>query len=378
MKIVHVITGLGVGGAEMMLYKLISSWPSPVDKHWVISISDEGIVGASISNLNTPVIALGMRPGRPTIRGVWQYISTIRKIEPDVLQGWMYHGNLAVAFACRFLSKNSAMVWNVRQSLVDIRLEKMLTQQVIRIGRWESPRADTIIYNSETSRDQHVAYGYCDNRSFVVPNGFDLGLLKQDNDIRQQIRSEMGITPDIPVVGMVARLHPMKDHSNFFDAAQKLAKLDPRVIFVLAGRDVDWRNEAVAAMVRNLPKKRVYLLGERDDIPKLMNIFDVLCTSSAWGEAFPNVLGEAMATGLPCVATDVGDSALIVGDVGRIVPVKEPHALAVAVHEMLTLTPEARSKLSLLARQRIEDKFSIGSVVHNYQSLYQRLVSNQL
>jgi len=212
----------------------------------------------------------------------------------------------------------------------------------------------------------------------VVPNGFDLTQFKPDIDARHRVRTELGITDQIPLVGLIGRFDPQKNHAGFFKAAGMLHRRMPQVHFVLAGKDIDMSNAAlVQAIAHEGVLANTHLLGLRNDIPELMAALDVLASSS-YGEAFPNVLGEAMACSVPCVVTDVGDSAYIVGDTGRVVASGDMTGLAAALEELLALPASEKAALGERARARVAAHFEIGKVVQQYEDFYETLFANGL
>ena len=211
----------------------------------------------------------------------------------------------------------------------------------------------------------------------VIPNGFDLEGFKPDSSARVSVRTELGIGPNHPVIGLVARFDPQKDHRSFIDAASILAARLPSAWFVLCGDDVTWDNQELARWIDDAGiRDRVYLLGRRDDIARLLNAFDVASLSSAYGEGFPNVVGEAMACGVPCVVTDVGDSAWIVGDTGRVVPIRDPKALADSWLALVEAGQQARQMLGARARARIIEQFDLEVIAGRYAKLYCELAQD--
>jgi glycosyltransferase involved in cell wall biosynthesis len=321
-----------------------------------------------------------MRRGLPSVRSIFKLRSIIHGLQPDIIQGWMYHGNLAAWLAQRFAPGKPILVWNIRQSLYNLNSEKPLTQKVIRTNRWLSSSADALLYNSQLSRQQHQQFGFCSKHGRVIPNGFDLNIWKPAlKEGKNTIRSRENIPTGATVIGHVARYHPMKDHARFIRAAVRVVASHPDVDVhvVLVGRNVDSNNEALLMLVPGEFRSRFHWLGERHDLPDLMQMMDVVCLSSAWGEAFPNVLGETMACGIPGVATDVGDSALIVGDTGEIVPPEDDNALFSGLMKMVDTTPEEREVLGQAARCRIASKFSLNAVVNQYVNLYEQLVQKK-
>lgn len=372
MRIAHIITGLSAGGAEHALYNILANGLRDQFENTVISLSDKGVFYFLIRDLGISVHSLGIRRSLPSISAINNLRQLVRRFRPDVIQGWMYHGNLAATIISSLALNRPKLVWNIRQSLYRLGDEKRLTRWVIRGGRLLSSCPDAIIYNSQLSRFQHEAFGYCTSRGYVIPNGFDLAQFRPNPEMRQAVREEVGIPESTFLVGHVARFHPMKDHANFLRAASRLIQRHNSVQFLVCGREINKENKELVSLVSEIPSERLHMLGERRDIEALMAAMDVFCLSS-WSEAFPNVLGEAMASGIPCVATDVGDSARIVGDTGMVIPAHDNGALVEALEQMIALPAEKRRVLGCAARQRIEEKYSIDTVVARYCQLYEGL-----
>ncbi|MEA3397558.1 MAG: glycosyltransferase [Chloroflexota bacterium] len=208
----------------------------------------------------------------------------------------------------------------------------------------------------------------------VIPNGFDLNLFKPDLEGGPLIRQELRISEDTILIGMVGRFDPQKDHLNFIKAAALLQKRIKDVHFLLCGDDITWKNRKLSKWINEagLPE-HFHLLGRRNDVPRIMTALDI-ASSSSYGEGFPNVVGEAMTCGTPCVVTDVGDSALIVGDTGIVVPPKDSNDLALAWKELIEIGKDKRQKLGDDARLRIRDNFSLTSVVKRYEGLYKCVI----
>jgi glycosyltransferase involved in cell wall biosynthesis len=300
----------------------------------------------------------------------------VQSIRPDLIQGWMYHGNLAASAAGSFSSHHPAVCWNVRHSLHDLGHEKAMTRWVIRAGRQLSSQPEAIIYNSSVSRTQHEHFGFASTRARVIPNGFNCSDLFPDVKVKARVRRTLDIPTEAVVVGHVARHHPMKGHQNFLSAAAQVAAQSPHAHFVLVGRDVHPNHSHFQGLVPSELRQRFHFLGERDDIPDLLRTMDVLCSSSLWGEGFPNVIGEAMASGVPCVATDVGDSAFVVGETGWVVPPQDTvgvvEALNVALAELND--PVAWSARCDTARSRIQQHFTLDQVVKSYTTLWREVL----
>jgi len=372
MRVMHVIGGLGVGGAEMMLLKLLTAGR---DSNWealVVSLSTRGPMGARIAELGIPVYGLGLRRN---LRGVTvvpaALVALAWRFRPNLVQGWMYEGNLAASLAGVSHPRRSPVLWNMRQTIHDIAAtERPTIVAAIRLGARLSRHPAAIIYNSERSAEQHEAFGYRADHRVLIPNGFDTDMFRPSPEARSRIREGLGIAQDAILVGLVARYHPMKDHRAFLLAAASLVRNYPTLYFVLAGTGVsEEAPELSEIMAEHQLSGRVFLLGERADVPEVTAALDIACSAS-WGEGFSNAIGEAMACGVPCVVTDVGDSARIVADTGVIVVPRDPQALASGIARLIEAGASGRSSLGLAARRRVEAEYSLPAITRRYHELY--------
>jgi glycosyltransferase involved in cell wall biosynthesis len=369
-KVMFVITGLATGGAENMLLKMCARLDRDRFVPSVVSLWDKGVVGPKIEALQVPVHALGIHPRRPSPAGLLRLRRLVAQQQPDVLQGWMYHGNLAASLARR----GKPALWGIRQSLYDLAKERWLTRWVIRLSAYTSRSASAIVYNSRVSAGQHQAMGFHAAATQIIPNGFDVDAYRPDEAARHEVRRELGLSANALLIGLIARYHPMKDHVNFLKAAAQLQLPGRDVNFVLAGRGADRDNDLLLRALHELRlDKRTFLLGEREDVARLTAALDIATSASAWGEGFANAIGEAMSCAVPCVVTDVGDSAWIVGDTGKVVPMRDAAALAGAWRDLIEPGIEVRQTLGRRARQRVVDNFSLPAVVKQYEDLYVRL-----
>lgn len=373
MNAVHIITGLETGGAEKTLFRLLANRTAQRFNPSVISLLDRGVVGHQIQSLGIPVYPLGMKRGVPGPRTLLDLCCLLKKLAPELIQGWMYHGNLAATVAASSLGRPIPVLWNIRQSLYELSKERKLTRLVIYGSARLSRRPRVILYNSKTSALQHEAIGFNSEKTRIIPNGFNCQEYQPDSRSREQVRKALEIPPDTLLIGLIARYHPMKDHANFLRAAAELMKsgAETDVAFLLAGRGIDPSNGMLTELIHQLGLgSKVYLLGERGDIPKLMAALDIATLASAWGEGFPNVLGEAMACGVPCVATDVGDSAYLIGATGAVAPPGDARALAAAWQALIAAGAKGRRRLGGEARRRIAEHFSLSEIVRRYEELY--------
>ena len=375
-SVLCLITCLGCGGAEMMMYKLLSRLDRRRFTAQVISLIDLGPTPLSkkIQALGFPIRYLEMHRGRPNPLAVVRLARWLRQDPPDVIQTWMYHADLVGCLAA-WLAGGIPVSWGIQNSDLNSDGSERLTSLTVRmcalLSRWLS---DRIVSCSEVSRQIHTALGYAAEKILVIPNGSDLETFRPDPVARESVRKELQIPEDAPVIGLVARFHPQKDHRTFVQAARLLHHDRPDVCFALCGLDVNWQNQVLVKWIEEAGiGMRCYLLGQREDISRLTAAFDIATLSSSYGEAFPNIIGEAMSCGVPCVVTDVGDSALIVGQTGMVVPPRSPTALAEAWCKMVDLGREGRSQLGMAARRRSKEQYDLPKIVARYQNLFEEL-----
>ncbi len=376
-KITFVITGLNHGGAEMMLYKLLSMIDRERFSPTVISLMRRGSLDARVEHLGLIVHRLGIPRGKLSLKGFIRLVKILRAQQPDIIQGWMYHGFIAAQMAALFLKKKVPVLWNVRGTHTDLTKERLLTAAMIRLAGKLSFLPEKIINNSiESAKAHEVTMGYRTEKRVIIPNGFDTKTFCPSAVNRARFREEIDLSEKNFAIGLIARYHPVKDHTTFFHAAAVMAKHVPSVQFILAGEGIDEKNQDIMAQIdaMNLGQY-IKLLGRRDDIAYIMAGLD-LATLSSYSEGFPNVIGEAMSCAIPCVVTDVGDAAWIVGDAGLVVPPRNPEALAKGWCDIFTMDRESRLTMGMKARQRIIDHFSLASVVAQYEALYEAVLYN--
>lgn len=368
-KILHIISGLGTGGAETMLYKLIVF--SQNVEHRVLSLSGGGPLYKKISALGVQVTRVNLKKLICIGTSIIEIRRLIAQFDPDLIQGWMYHGNI-VASLCKRRS-GQLIYWNIRHSIDHLEMESVSTRIALCLGRFFSRSTDLIIYNSHFSQITHQKYGYRTVRAQVIPNGFDLATYSVNPILRAETRQKLSITPESIVFGVIGRFHPHKDHANFIKAAGILCKKLPIIapVFLMVGRGMNQSNQELMRQILEAHiMEKVILIEETDCIPALLNALDFLCLPSA-SEAFPNVVGEAMATGIPCIVTDVGDAKRIVQDSGFVVPPRNPQALAEQMEYGLGLSQDKKFLLGIKARTIIEKFYSIKHIIGQYESLYE-------
>lgn len=379
MKIVHIIVGLGIGGAELALKRLIEALiDSPNYHHRVISLTTVGDVGAQMQALGVEVHAIGMRSARDIPFMLWELTRLLRAMKPDVVQTWMYHADLLGGLAA-CLAGIRNIVWGIRTTHVDVKRSRATSFVRHVCARLSHYLPHTIVCVAQTALKSHVAIGYDASRMVVIPNGFDLSRLVATTEQRQSLRAHCSFDINVVVVGFLGRFHPDKGQCNFVQAAGLLAKENENVHFLMVGRDLDTNNVQLNRWISDTGfTERFVVLGERSDVPMCLAAMDVFCLSSQT-EAFPNVVAEAMAMGLPCVVTDVGDAAMLVADTGIVVPKENPEALAIGMGQLLAMSYEERQLLGQKAKTRIQTEFSMPRCTERFESVYQNVIAgNQI
>jgi glycosyltransferase involved in cell wall biosynthesis len=374
MRIVHIISGLLTGGAERALARLLGGGlQGPIENH-VISLGAHDTQAAAIEATGARVHLLQVTGLLATPAGLSRLAGLVRELRPNLLQGWMYHGNLATTAAAT-LSPGLPHCWNIRQSLDDPSGDKFLTRQIIRAARILSNRPQRIIYNSAVSAEQHAQSGFASQKVTVIPNGFETALVRPDPQTRERERARLAIPDEARLIVHIARHHPMKDHQGFLAAAAKSLQDGAPAYFVLAGRGVTSQNTGFQRLVPPKWHQRFRFLGEVDDTIPILQAADALVVSSRRAEGFPNVLGEAMMTGTACVTTDTGDCAAILGDAGLIVPPCDYAAMADAIRRLACDTDLA-TEFGARGNARVSARFDIKAVVERYLALYEALLQS--
>lgn len=364
--IVHVITSLGVGGAERVLSNLVLGMDRHKYNNIVISLRDIGYWGPILQAQGIKVYALDMQSGFNLITKHVRLWKIIRKHQPDYVQGWMYHANV-VALIIGKLAGVQKIYWNIRCSLMDLSKYKLGTRLMFKLGAWLSRFPTGIINNSQVSMRQHIAKGYNNRNWQYIPNGLDLAQFQPNAHIYAEFRTKHKLPAGAIIIGMVARFDPMKDHATFLRAAGLLAKKRSDVYFVCAGRNINWHNIALTQIIREVNlADRVLLLDQVNNVNELYPAFDYLTQTSIFGEGFPNVVAEAMACGVPCFVTDVGDAVNIVGEFGYQIMKGDPDKLAAQWLQALA----TNNKDNNAVRKRISENFSLPNIIDKYIEQY--------
>ena len=375
LRVLHVISSLADGGAEAVLYRVLTA--DPGNDHTVVSLTDRGRYGPLLEQAGIAVEAVGMRRGRVTVGGWRRLMHLVRAARPDVVQTWMYHADLLGGLAARMTGVR-AVVWGVHSVDVDPLTTRIVVATCAVASRIVPRR---IVICSHEGARRHLARGYARDRVTVIPNGYDTQALRPDEAACARLRSEWRLPPGAFAVGMVARWDPVKGHANLIAALACVAGAgSPDWCLILVGQGIDDANvELTARLDQAGIRARTRLLGARTDIAQVMGALDLHVLASRT-EAFPNVVAEAMSCGTPCVVTDVGDAAFIVGDTGWVVPPQDPEALAAGLQTALTqlATADGWKLRQNAARARIVAEFSLPHIAGLYAGQWRKAAGDQV
>lgn len=365
-KIVHIITGLNQGGAEAVLYKICDETKEKFS-HSVISLTDKGFFSKKFESLDIPVYAINFRKLFLIPVSVIRLYKLIKKQQPDVVQTWMYHADFFGGLAAK-MAGISSIIWNIRGPLnaKKTNLETHLLARLCAfISRWVPHK---IVSCSEYAAKVHIGIGYMANKLMIIPNGYKI---PDVNEFDVHTLSHQTQKP--VVIGMIARYDPYKDHESLLMALKfvKQERIDFRCL--LAGSEIDKNNSDLMNLIRSANlENNIELLGLQKNVNEVIEKLDIHILSSI-DEAFPNVVAESMAMGVPNVCTNVGDAALIVGGLGWIVEPGKPKDLANGILE--AIKEKGKSEWIVRkkqCRQRIVEYFSMEKMCNRYSNLWEK------
>lgn len=368
LKVCHIITGLQAGGAEGALYRLCKA--QRTFDTTVVSLLDDGVYGDKLRELGVEVITMNSRSLPSFVRGLIKLRGIVKEKQPDIIQTWMYHADLVggvIAWGCRI-----PVCWGIRTSTVRGRtfMTWLVAKLCVLISGVVPRRA---ISCAKRAVEAHQAFGY--RAPFeVVPNGLDASRWNPGGAVNVR-RQDLGIPGNTFVLAHAARADRLKDHATLaiaFSAAHA-SKNDLRLL--LCGAGLEPGSEYFGSLPFTLSARNaVIALGSREDLPNLWRLADGFVLSSVV-EGFPNVVVEAMASGLPCVVTDAGDAAEIVGDTGFIVTPAAPDALAEAILRLSTLEPDARKAMGAAARRRVEENYTMERMSEGFTRVWREMIA---
>lgn len=371
-RICFLIRSLEGGGAERQLVTLVRAMDKSRFNITVMTFYDGGIFCADLREApGVTHISLNKRGRWDIFRFFVTLVRELRRTRPQILHGYLGISNILSVLLRPFLKK-TRVLWGVRASNMDLSRYDWLDRLTFLAECCLSRYADTIIANSRAGKDYYVRHGVAAGKVVVISNGIDTSAFHPDPEGGRCVRNEFGVADKETLIGLVGRLDPMKDHPTFLRAAALVCKENPHTRFLL----VHNQNAGYERQLRSLTgelgiAERILWAGTREDMPAVHNAFDIACSASCFGEGFPNVIGEAMACGVPCVVTDVGDSAYVVGETGLVAPPGNPEALANALLRMIA---RDRRRSGIQARQRILDHFTIPLLIDCTQQALDDLV----
>lgn len=367
-KIVHIISGLKSGGAERSLFNVCNSNISDYFIQSVICLGDKAIYGDKLEELGVEVYYLNFKNNNK-LYAFLNFKNIIKKISPDIVQGWMTHGNFASVLAYFILSGRPSLFWNIRQTVYKLKHEYILTRFLFLINILLSRLPNGIISNANISIKQLIKFGYKNDSFILIPNGFDTNYWKPDHNLRQIERNKLKFNENDFVLGYVGRYHPMKNIKLLLEAFHKLSQQNSKIKLVIVGQNLNNYNIKEKSIIDMIPQNQILIIDNTQDVKKYYNIFDLLILCSAWGEGFPNVLGEAMSSELCCISTPVGDTPDILEDVGYLVPLDDVDFLIEKVKNCMD-NPEELNKLGRKARIKILNQYSMEKTINSYLNIY--------
>lgn len=370
LRVSHVITGLGAGGAEQMLQRVVvGASKRDNTQQSVISLMDDGHFGGQIREAGVPLRCIGIRAKARSYRHFRLLVDELKAAQPDIIMTWLYHADLLGLIASRLVG-SVPVIWNLRCSNIDFTQYGYGTRAVSVALKRLSRYPVAVACNSHAGKIAHEAIGYRPRRWLELPNGYDTARWKPDPTDRAEVRQMLGIDDTTCLIMSVARNDPQKDHGTLFQALTRLyGHQKYKLILVGSGTE----NIKIPSALMG----RVTALGARYDVDRLLRGADIAVSSSAYGEGFPNSVAEAMATGLLCIGTDVGDTRIIIGEAGRVVKARDAAGLECALKEALQMNHVERSKIGILARNQIRNKYSIDTCLDAYEKAWESAVKTE-
>tara|TARA_Y100000591_G_C21849848_1_gene711000 strand:+ start:487 stop:1614 length:1128 start_codon:yes stop_codon:yes gene_type:complete len=371
-SVLHIITGLKIGGAENALYRLVTNFEKENYTHRVISLTSGGTLLKQFEEAKVEVTQFDFK--KNPLKQFWKLSIYIKSLKPDIVNTWMYHANIIGGIAARFAGIKK-IIWGLRTTDAN-KGSKIFTKVIRRIGGFLSyPIPKIIICVADAAKQSHIKIGYSAKKMIIINNGFDIYDLKFREKSRQNFRTELGYKPNHVVVGSVGRFNKAKDHRNFIKAAGIAAKKNSNIRFLIIGKGISKKNKELFDWIKteNIQKK-INLMEERTDISICLSSMDVFCLHSS-REGFPNALAEAMLVGLPCVSTNVGDVDLLLNDIGIVVKKEDSFSLAQGILKLVLLDHKEKEAIASRSRKRICDNFSIKEICNQYESAYSSVLN---
>lgn len=370
MRILHIIVGLGIGGAELMLKRLVDSAREDLSyNQTVVSLTSIGEVGSQLQKDGIIVHSIGMRSALTLPGAMWRLVRLIRNENPDVIQTWMYHADLIGGIAARIAGKYP-VIWCIRSTAIPQGVLSYTFWLVRLCGLISRIIPSKIICCANTAKSAHLKLLYPEKKIKVIPNGYDFKPFVEKIYSAQELRLKLNIKENEIVIGVVGRFDPLKDFYNFISSAAIIANQRNDVRFLMVGRGNEWSNPTLRHWIEDAGLTDIFrLVGQQTDVPYYLSAMNIFCLSSVQ-EAFPNVVVEAMAMELPCVVTHAGDAADILCDERFIVPVNNSKALAGSLLKICELGSHDRQIIGKSNAERVRNKYNINKISKDYFETY--------
>lgn len=369
-RILFLARSLNYGGSERQLVALAIGLHQEGQSVAVATFYPGGPFQHSLESAGVSVSSLGKHSRWGLVGFVWRLIRLVRRVRPKILHGYLGTSNI-LAVCLKPFCPGMKVIWGVRASNMELERYGWLDRLLYWIECRLSQCADVIIVNSHVGLDYAVSHGFPREKMVVIANGIDTERFYPDRHARARVREMWGIRAEAYLIGLVGRLDPMKGHMTFVRAAAVLMTQRPDVRFVCVGDGPELYQRRLVALTEELGlKDRLHWVPASENIASLYNAFDIATSASYYGEGFSNAIGEAMACGIPCVVTDVGDGKLIVGETGSVVAAGDPKALALAWKNMLEMGPAERERQGQCARARIVQNFSLARLIKSTSQVF--------
>lgn len=373
LSVLHVLPGLGFGGTEFVVARLARAERALGVQNRILYLKGDGPLVEDLRKDGVPCDRLTKRAG---LSALVRWIFPTKEKEPsfDLIHGWLYSGNLMAGVLARG-RPGTRLIWNLMQANLSPAVNSPKTRLLMRVGaHFSTPWPDRIVYNSLAAQRAHEGIGFDSSKMVMIPNGVDTDRFQPNPEARVQFRNEWELSPEAIVLGHLARWDPQKDHRTLVEAFTLLVGQGVNAHLFMAGPGVTKENPLLMKWIQETGvPERFHLLGSIDNAPRFLAGLDIFCLSSL-GESSSYALAEAMACGVPAVATNVGDARDVVGETGVVVPPAQPQAFCEGILRLTSLSSAARTHQGVLARDRIVQNYSFKKMVGAYQTLYRSIL----
>lgn len=367
-KILHIISSLDVGGCENILFNLIKSEKS-MQNILVISLNPGGFFKDELIKCGFKIISLDLK--KNLFQGLFKSYKEIKKFKPDLIQGWMYHGNIFATFLSLITFQRSILIWNIRQTLYNINYESFSTRFAIFLGKLFSFLPKRILCNSELAIVHHKDYGFKDCFK-LIENGVDTEKFYFDKQISNEFKKKLNIDKKNIVIGKIARFHKMKNHKFLIKNILKILEKYKNLTILLIGKNINYENKSIAVLIPGEFRKNFILIEETSEINNYLNAIDLLCLTSNSGEGMSNIIMEAMSVGVSCLSSDIGDNKKLLSSYGKLFTIDNDEEFINKISNFIESFkfPENKSNES---RNFIISNYSLENMSNKYNKFYKEI-----